>query len=83
MMLDDGPEGVTYHIGILLQDGELDAGNFDGQQNASSDAGDAGANDGDLEREKSHSLHVKILRTVLETHFEFWRLVYRMLPELK
>ena len=31
MMLDDGPGGFTYHIGILLQNRELDAGNFDGE----------------------------------------------------
>lgn len=83
MVLNDGPGGVTYHIGILLQDRELDAGNFDGEQNASGNARDACANDGDLKGRKSHSLHMEMLRRVLETHFQFWRLVYRMLPELE
>lgn len=83
MMLDDGPGGVTYHIGILLQDRELDAGNFDGKQNASSNARDACTNDGNLKRRQSHSVHVEILRTILETNFQYWGLVYRMLPELK
>ena len=29
-MLDDGPGEGTHHVGILLQDRDLDAGNFDG-----------------------------------------------------
>ena len=62
---------------------EMDAGTFDGEQNASSNARDTCANDRDLKRRKSHSLHMEILGTVLEPHFQFWRLVYRMLPELK
>ena len=46
---------VTYHIRILFQNSELNAGNFDGQQNARSDSGDACANDSDLQLTPSQS----------------------------
>ena len=59
-MMVDGtvPVGKTHHISILLQDREPDAGDLDGEQNARSDAGDARANDGDLDVRKSHSLQI-------------------------
>lgn len=54
--------GFTHNIGILFQNCELDAGNFYGEQTASSDSGDACAYDGDLELRLSHSLLVMIRR---------------------
>ena len=48
MILDDSQVGVSYHISILFQDSELDAGNFNRKQNASSDTRNTCADDGDL-----------------------------------
>ena len=66
-MVDDGtiPAGKTHHISILLQDREPDAGDLDGKQNTRSDAGDACADDGDLDVWKSYSLQMRMVRRVL------------------
>ena len=50
---------ITHHICVLLQDRELDSGDFDWEQDTGGNARDAGADNGDLEVSKGHSLHVK------------------------